>query len=286
MPASPIRSLAILGPAGSFSEVAALRHIAEAAPNATMRHYPNIVRAFEAIGRHCDQGIIPIENMVEGYVPLSLDLLAESDLQIVGEIIIPVNFSFVANCQSLAELERIHVQFVTEGQCREFLSSLPDQTKLITTESNSASFEAVRRRTAGEGAIIPQHLLAPGDFPLAIPQVNDRQGNQTRFIVLETAGGQRHTQPGNYRTSIVIRELADAPGALYAIIGALARRNLNLSCIMSRPNKIELGRYFFFIDIEAPWPENPELVAAITEIEANNLVKILGSYPIAGTNPT
>ena len=52
---------------------------------------------------------------------------------------------------------------------------------------------------------------------------------------------------------------------------------------MSRPNKVELGRYFFFIDIDAAYPSHPGLVEALAEIAQHNEVKILGSYPIART---
>lgn len=271
--------IAILGPLGSYSEIAARRYIADRGWRAEIVPCPNIVKAFEAVGRGCQHAVIPIENMVEGYVPLSLDLLADTRYPITGEVVVPINFSFVANCERLQDLERVYVQFVTEGQCRDFLATLPESAKLITTDSNSASWEEVRAGRPGEGAIVPQHLLPTAAFRLSVPQVNDRQGNRTRFIVLSEQPGPAPAA-GPARTTIVIRELADAPGALYQIIGAFARRGINLSCLMSRPNKVELGRYFFFIDIDAAYPADAGLVEALAEIGQGNEVKVLGSYPI------
>jgi len=71
--------ISCLGPSGSFTEMAAVNYISQSSLKYDIILYPNIMKAFEAVGVEADAGIIPIENMVEGFIPLSLDLLADTN---------------------------------------------------------------------------------------------------------------------------------------------------------------------------------------------------------------
>ena len=52
------------------------------------------------------------------------------------------------------------------------------------------------------------------------------------------------------KTSLIVYLEKDRPGALYEILGAFAKRKINLTKIESRPSKKELGDYYFYIDFE------------------------------------
>ena len=58
------------------------------------------------------------------------------------------------------------------------------------------------------------------------------------------------------------------------------RRGINLSRIESRPQRSELGRYFFFLDADGKLDDEPvgEAIAALRDKAES--VRILGSYPI------
>jgi len=273
--------ISALGPKGSFSELAAQRYAEFIGGVNEIRLYPTILAAFEAVGTECDEGIVPIENMLEGHVSLSLDLLAGSKFHIVREIMIPVGFSFIGNAASLDEITKVYIQSVTQGQCRNFLKTLPRTVTIETTPSNSASFDEALRGIHGEGAIVPCHMTSsPHPFGIVEADVHDHPDNMTRFAVLSS-----HEYPYDpscpYRTSIVILDVADEPGALYRILGELHEHKLNLSSIISRPNREVFGKYHFFMDIESEYPGNPELKRALDNISVKNRIKVLGSYPIA-----
>ncbi|MBP8082361.1 MAG: prephenate dehydratase [Spirochaetes bacterium] len=270
--------ISCLGPAGSFTELAAINYISQSSLKYDIILYPNIMKAFEAVGAETEAGIIPIENMIEGFIPLSLDLLADTKLKIIDEIMIPVKFSFAANCKSLHEVKKVYVQFAAHGQCRKFFATLNDDVQIITTDSNSSSFDEVCAGKSGEAAVIPSHMLSFRNFELSVDDITDNEKNRTRFFVLsekpeELSAGRRQ------KTSIIITEAEDKPGSLYNILGSFHRRNLNLSSIISRPNKIDFGKYFFFMDIDAAYPDNIDLANAVEEIADRNKVKVLGSYP-------
>jgi prephenate dehydratase len=273
--------ISALGPHGSFSEIAALAYAKSISGACDVVLYPSIVDAFEAIGQDCEEGVVPIENMLDGHVSLSLDLLALSDLHIVRELIIPVRFSFVGNVKDLADVRRVYAQIVTQGQCRVLMKRFPRGVEIVTTESNSASYHEAAKGNAGDGAIVPAHMTGgSAAFGKVIDHVHDHPNNVTRFVAL--SGAQYpHDHSQLYKTSIVILDVADEPGALYKILGEIEHERLNLSSIISRPNKTHFGKYHFFMDIEAGYPENEKLKKVIDIIGVKNRIKVLGSYPQA-----
>ncbi|MCG2727856.1 MAG: prephenate dehydratase, partial [Candidatus Methanoperedenaceae archaeon] len=76
-----------LGPEGSFSEKAAKQWN----DKAELRYYDDIFDTVDALLRNeVDYSIVPIENSLEGSITLTLDLLMEQQLKIVGEVIVQV----------------------------------------------------------------------------------------------------------------------------------------------------------------------------------------------------
>ena len=116
-----MNKIATLGPAGTFSELATKKYIEKINKNMEIAFYPTITKVFKAIGEECELGIIPIENTLDGYVQLVLDLLAQTDLQIIYELVIPIEFSFVGNALDIVDIKSIYAQFKTQGQCYNFL---------------------------------------------------------------------------------------------------------------------------------------------------------------------
>jgi prephenate dehydratase len=216
--------------------------------------------------------------MAEGYVSIVLDLLVHSDLSIVHELLLPIQFTLAANCCSLDQVEKVYAQFVSQGQCESFLDNM-ENNGVITTQSNGTSLEQLHRKVPNEAAIVPAFAVKQGDFPLVIPNIADRSNNQTRFIAIApypTAYDPAH----KYKTTLLIVESADRPGMLSDILSAFSSRNINLVSIMSRPTKEMIGRYHFFIDVEGHSEEH-HIMEALSEIEKENTIRVLGSYTIA-----
>ncbi len=270
--------IAALGPSDTFSERIAREYAARVEEGASVVLYPTIRRTFMAVGDGCDHAILPIENMIDGYVQPVLDLLLHSDLSIVDELILPIQFVFVANSAPIGKVKRIYAQFVTQGQCAEFLESV-SHAEIVTTQSNGASLEQVRRGGADEGAIIPSFVADQEAFPLVVRDVSDYPNNRTRFIAVARDGAE-YDEAKPQKTSLVVIEGMDRPGMLAEILGAFSKRKVNLVSIMSRPTKESLGKYHFFIDIEGHGLA-PHIEDALAEIQRHNFVRLLGSYPRA-----
>jgi chorismate mutase/prephenate dehydratase len=66
---------------------------------------PSIRSVFESVdtGR-ARFGVVPIENNLEGIVKETIDLLNETDLKIVAEVVIPVHFTFATKSEKLSDI--------------------------------------------------------------------------------------------------------------------------------------------------------------------------------------
>ncbi|MDO6528122.1 prephenate dehydratase [Motilimonas sp. 1_MG-2023] len=271
--------VATLGPKDTFSDMATQRYLLAQGLSSKVAYFPTLKTAFNAIGNEADWGVLPIENLSEGYVQVVLDGLMATDLFIRDEILLPIKFALVTNCQSLAEVRSLYVQFVAHGQCSEFIESLQG-IAIHNTQSNMESLNALEGATEPAAAVIPHHVLKEWSKDcFKIDNVTDFAHNQTRFLVLGKQP-QKIDPALAYKTTLVVRDDHDKPGVLGSIVTALSDRRINMTSIMSRPTKSQLGKYHFFIDIEGHC-EQDNIAAAIAQINLSYQVKVLGSYQAA-----
>lgn len=270
--------IAVLGPTGTFTEKAAVEYMQRLHIEGDLMYYTTLKKTFEAIGTECSFGVIPIENTLDGFVQIILDFLTHSDLRIIHEIVLPIRFGFVANAASIQEVKTVYTQFKTQNQCLDFLEQFAERN-IITTPSNSASYEQALKGIEGEAAIIPMHNFESDlPFPLFIENVADSLENETRFIVLSKSDTKEYLDNAKYKTLLVIHDDQDRPGLLVDILNVFSRENINLVSIISRPTKKGLGTYNFFIDVEGCYQRNEKVKVAVETVMKEFKVRVLGSY--------
>lgn len=264
-----------LGPAGTFTEQAALLY----SPDAVMTPYPTITAVGTAVSENAvDVGVVPIENSLEGSVTFTLDLLiAQSGLSIRNEVVIPIaHYLVAAPGVDVQSVEVIYSHPQALAQCRAYLESHFPSVLREASLSTAAAVADMQTSRVPAAAICPQRATEIYDVQILDQDIQDNTSNQTRFVVLAHAD---HAPTGHDRTSICFSFTVDRPGNLYSTIGEFAERNINLVKIESRPTKQELGRYIFLIDCEGHRHE-PEVAAALDGLRRRtDMLKILGSYP-------
>lgn len=271
--------IAVLGPENTYTDIATKVFLDQMSMDMRLEHFPTITRTFNSIGNECVFGVIPIENTLDGYVQVSLDLLATSDLTILYEVVLPIDFGFVSNCESMDDLRQVYVQFKTQNQCLDFLETL-EGVEIVTTPSNGTSNEVIRKGEPGTGAIVPMHMLLDSDtFASRVNHVADSMRNETRFLVLGKKDDDEKCNCGTWRTSLLIKyNEDDKPGLLGEILMVFANHGINMISIMSRPNKSMMGHYIFFIDIEGCYKRDDKVQDAVEKILKAYDIKVLGSY--------
>ncbi len=275
-----IKKIATLGPQGTYSDAATAKYIISQGLDCSVEYFDSIKSALNSIGGDCEYGVLPIENLSEGFVSLVLDHLVDKDLAIIGELILPIQFSLVSRVEPLNKIEKLFVQFVAKGQCSEFIESL-GHVEIVTTESNIESLEMLRTKEENSAAVVPALSFENKEFQLVIENINDYKNNQTRFLIFSSVNEHScYQQNIDYKTSIIVLDDNDRPGLLEEILSSFSSRDINLTSIASRPTGHEFGKYHFFIDFDGHLSEL-KVSQALDEISKINKVKIMGSYPKA-----
>jgi prephenate dehydratase len=265
-----------LGPEGSFSHeaVATLKDVQAVA----FGSFADLL-ASVADGT-VDQGLVPLENAIEGTVSATIDgLVFDHDLVIEREVVIPIHLYLLARAGvALGDVTKVLSYVHALAQCRGFLATLGATSEQTASTSQAARdvagssepWAAVGSKMAGE--LFGLEAIASN--------VEDHPGNVTRFVLV---GRDEITAPtGHDRTTIVCFQDADRPGSLYAILGRFAARDINLTKLESRPTKRGLGDYCFVIEFEGHVAD--DVVAdCLCDLQAHlSRVKFLGSYPVTG----
>ena len=273
-----VKKLAYLGPQGTYSEQAA-RDWDSDAILVPVDSIPSV--ASSVVSGDADEGVVPIENSIEGGVTFTLDLLIhDSNLSICGETVVTINQCLMA--QSQIEFEAIKIVMShpqSLGQCREFLRENLSKAELIASLSNSAAVQEMMESDASTAAISSNRAAEIYGAEILKENVEDRPNNETRFVILSHVDRER---TGSDMTSLCFEYQDDSPGILSQSLREFASRNINLVKIESRPNKKSLGRYVFLADIEGH--RSDSLVAeALEALRAQvSMMKVLGSYPRSG----
>ncbi|MGB1238973.1 MAG: prephenate dehydratase [Pseudomonadales bacterium] len=280
-----MQQIATLGPAGTFSELACEKYLAQQVASGQIstrdetqiRYYGSIKTSLQAIGTDVSIGVLPIENLSEGFVSVVLDHLIDADLHIVAEIMLPIHFSLIAQCRQ-ADIETLFVQFVAAGQCTEFIDGLGG-VKVVTTQSNMESLVLAREAGQRAAAVVPHHAVIADEYALHIANINDYPHNQTRFLAFADRAAQYQPALGEqYKTSLVVLfDDDDHPGYLEEMLRSFTQRGINLTSIVSRPTRQVFGKYHFFIDIDGHAQDLP-IAQALREIAKLYKLKVFGSY--------
>jgi prephenate dehydratase len=270
-------TIAYLGPPGTFSEEAAVAHGGAGAGYLPLASIPAVVTAVETGA--AGVGVLPIENVLEGSVPSTLDLLIhETDLRIAGETVITIrHFLMAREGITLPEIRVLYGHPQSLGQCRKFIERcLPGVATVASLSNSAAPAEALadERPAAAIGTLRAAELT--GAHILA-HDIQDRFDNVTRFIVL----GRDDAQPtGDDKTSFCFGFAEeDRAGTLVGVLQELAVDGINMTKLESRPAKEVLGQYIFLVDINGHRID-AHVAAALERIrKQTGLFKVFGSYP-------
>ena len=269
--------LAYLGPEGTYSEQAAIDYD----PQLERVAYSAIPLVVGAADRgEVEEAIVPIENSLEGTVTFTVDLLIhESALKIRGEVVVPIHHCLVTEPGTrLDQVEVVYSHPQALAQCRGYLTRNLPNAASIASLSTAGAVVDMRESRHTAAAISSRRAAELFDATISDANIEDVSNNQTRFVVL---GQSDSGSTGRDRTSVCFDFAKDAPGVLYDTLGELARRDINMIKIESRPDRRSLGQYVFLIDLEGH-REDEVIRDALAGIRSRvSMFKVLGSYPRA-----
>ncbi|MBL8764411.1 MAG: prephenate dehydratase [Phycisphaerae bacterium] len=277
----PLR-IGYLGPAGSHSHVAAVRHFGTSVEFDDLHQ---IAGVFTEVQRgHVDYGLAPIENSIGGSIVETMDAFRScaGEVHVCAEVQIEVHHALLANCAP-AEVRRIHSKPEVFAQCRTWLATQYPKAELVPAASSSRAVITARDEHdadpagAGRGAAAVGTALAGDLYGMNVlfERIEDNPNNITRFFVISRHPAKRS---GADKTSMMFTT-PNTPGALVSVLAVFQRAGINLTHIDKRPSGRSNWQYTFFIDAEGHG-EDPFFAAALAQVKGLcQDLTVLGSYP-------
>lgn len=240
--------IAYLGPAGTFTEMAA----GQVATAAELLPVASVTAAIDAVleGR-ADRAVVPIENSIEGGVSATSDALAVIDgVQIYGEYLVPVRFDLMAKPGTkLATISSVLTHPVAYAQSRKWLEAKLSGHTHIPAASTAAAAKAMADGADCDAVIAATGAAEIYGLEILASDIGENKEAQTRFIEIGRSG-KPQPKTGHDKTSVIVELPDDRPGGLLEMLEQFAARGVNLSRLESRPIGDRFGRYRFNIDAE------------------------------------
>jgi chorismate mutase/prephenate dehydratase len=269
----PIK-VAFLGPAGTYNHMASVKHFGSYIEEQAVNNIEEIFRVVET--GQAQFGVAPIENSTEGVITHTLDLLINSSLKICGEVDLRIQHNLISNETELKNIHKVFSHQQSLAQCRRWLDAHLPHVEQYAVRSNAEAVRLSKKENAA-AAIAGKMAAEIYAVDILVADIEDETDNTTRFIVV---GKNAVASSGDDRTSLLVTT-SNKPGALHELLKPLARRNIGMSKIESRPSRRGVWEYVFFIDIDGHKDDEP-VAAALAEIEHESaMIRILGSYPKA-----
>ena len=269
--------VAYLGPAGTFSEEAAIGFFGSSMLGVPCAHFDEVFHATSTGA--ADFGVVPVENSTEGVVTRSLDLFLHTPLFIIGETSLFVRHNLLRGSNALDGVQAVLAHPQALAQCQAWLNTHLPQVERRPVASNAEG----ARLAAADGTLAAiASTRAGSEFGLHVvaPAIQDDAHNRTRFAVLTHP--QRHPAPkasGHDCTSLVV-SVSNRPGAVHDMLVPLKTHGVSMSRFESRPARSGQWEYYFYIDLEGH-PDEAHVALALQELRGHcAFFKVLGAYPI------
>jgi len=261
------------GEEGSFSEEAAISHFGENAIRKNAKTFEDVFLAVEK--GICDFGVLPIENTSTGSINDVYDLLAQYGCYIYGEIKIAIN-------QCLLGVEGASVDTISEVfsheqgffQCKEFFKEHPDIKKTPYSSTSESAKYVKELGDITKGAIAGKRAAEKYGLKVLKENINYSKNNKTRFIIISKF---LSIKDDANEISITFT-LPHESGTLFNVLSTLAKNNLSMSRIESRPIQDKSFEYRFFVDFLGNLKEEYIKSALFDIMEKCLEFRLLGNY--------
>ena len=269
--------VAYLGPAGTFSEQAAVQFFGSTIEHVPCVSFDEVFHA--ATAGTADFGVVPVENNSEGVVTRSLDLLLQSPLHIVGEISLLVRHQLLRLTSSIEGIEVVLAHPQALAQCQSWLNKHLAQAerRAVTSNAEGARLAATNPAWA---AIASERAGSAFGLHVAAHAIQDDPFNRTRFAVVCLPQVLQAPQASGKDCVSLVVSVPNRPGAVHDILVPLKRHGVSMTRFESRPARSGQWEYYFYIDVEGH-PSQPHVAAALKDLQSLcAFYKVLGTYPV------
>lgn len=263
--------LGYLGPIGTYSHLAA-QALGKTCVQIAYPSFPALTAALTE--EEVDGIVLPVENTLNGAVVQNLDLLQATDgVWACASAKIRVEHRLITlKGADVSKIDTIYSHEQALAQCANYLFKNFRSARLITTPSTA---ESVKRLTSFNEAAIAGSQCAADNLHISAQTVADEPNNFTTFLLV-VRGEPKASQKSDkiFFSATCLHEA----GALYNVLSVLARANINLTKIESRPIKDKDGEFRFFIEVDGDYSSERMQDTFNALRQKTTSLKILGCY--------
>lgn len=266
------RRIAILGPAASYSHLAAIHRFGQ-----SVEYVPvaTIAAVFEEVDRgHCDHGVVPIENSTDGRIADTLDMFTRLPVRICGEVEMRIHHTLLG-AYGRQGIREVYSRPQALSQCRNWLAKHLPEARCVEVASTSEAAQWAKQRP-GTAAVASREAGAMYGLETLAENIEDNPANTTRFAVIGRCSAAR---TGRDRMAMLF-QTAHRFGALVDALAVLKRNRLNMTWIESFPVPESDRTYLFFVELEGH-ETDARVRRALASLRTKALrLEVLGSYPV------
>src|SRR3954454_20451070 len=229
-------------------------------------------------GGDAELAMIPIDNSIAGRVADIHHFLPASDLHIIGEHFLRIQFHLMAPPgASLPGIRTVHSHVHALGQCRRIIRE-HDLVPVMAGDTAGAAREVAEAGDPSQAAIAPPLAAEIYGLQVLARDVEDEDHNTTRFVVLSPEPIQAVAGNGPVVTSFVFN-VRNLPAALYKALGGFATNGINMTKLESYMVGGEFIATQFLAEVDGH-PDDVGVKNALEELAFfTTEVKVLGVYP-------
>ncbi len=265
--------IAIQGIKGSFHHIAANQYFDQditLKECLTFDEMPKLLQKKEV-----DYLIMAIENSIAGAILANYKLIDEYDLNIEGEIYLPIQHQLIAlKNQTINDITEIWSHPMAINQCRTFLRKYPHIKLIEETDTAEVARLIQVKKLKGIAGIASKKAADIYKLNIVAKNIQTNPENYTRFFILNK---KQKDKESNYNKVSLKFITKHKQGSLVEVLQILVNHQLNLSKIQSLPIVDNPWQYSFFVDVNFDNEKQfnnvlNEMKKIVTE------VKILGKY--------
>jgi chorismate mutase/prephenate dehydratase len=262
---SPQR-VAVLGPAGTFCEEAAIQYFGGAADLMYCNSFDEVFHATAAGSAQ--------------YGVVGVDMFLHTPCHVVGEVSLLVRHNLLRSSNTTDGIKVVAAHPQALAQCQGWLSKhLPHvERRPVSSNAEGARLAALDPEVAG---LASERAAQQFGLHVVAHAIQDDAYNRTRFAVICLPHTLATPAPSGQDCTSIIISVPNRPGAVHDLLVPLKKHGVSMTRFESRPARTGQWEYYFYIDLEGH-PAQPNVASALEELrDLCAFYKVLGTYPVS-----
>ncbi len=260
------------GVPGAYAESAAKKYFGENANVYNVKSFDDVVS--ETVSGKAEFGVLPIENSSAGFVAGIYDIIRNSGVQIVGQVVLDIEHALLGLPDAhISDIRKVYSHPQGLMQCKDFI----DEHGFAAESLSNTALAARRVKDKGdirEAAIASERAAELYGLKILARRINFQNDNSTKFVIV-TAKKVFLSTSDKISISFTLQHKV---GSLYEILGRINENGVNMTSIESRPSLRKKWEYVFYVSFEGKLTDK-NVRKALGEILAESReMNLLGTF--------